>query len=252
MHTEANNFYYFMKIAENIHLTTYRDIPDLDKKFPDFFQKCNQLCAAYVYNYLLSSGYSRKTNIDTLRRKLNITDNFTKFYRYMLKILDDDDLIEIGDDTLTFKSSQEMLTDITTLKNSYPMFKGTLGLLKHCVNHYPVTLSETIPPISVLFPEGNTNFLDKFYARDTDIYSEMPIIQNTAIQAISKINNTTPLQILEIGGGRGLFTRQLFDHIKSTHNLKYHFTDLSKRFVIDMKHYGSEKQIGNLHSLNLT
>ena len=237
-----------MDIAEDIHLTSYRNIPDLDKKFPDFLQKCNQLCAAYVYNYLLSSGCSRQINIDTLRNKLNITNNFTKFYRYMLKILKEDGLIKIEGNTLTFKSNQEIPIDIATLKNSYPMFKGTLELLKHCVNHYPAALSETIPSISVLFPKGSTSFLDELYSQDKNIYSEMPIIQDIAIQAISKINNTTSLQILEIGGGRGLFARQLFDCVKSTHNLQYHFTDLSKRFVIDMKRYGNEKQISSLHS----
>ncbi|MCW5590425.1 MAG: class I SAM-dependent methyltransferase [Legionellales bacterium] len=248
MCSETNNFHHFMDIAEGIRLISYRNIPDLDKKFPDFFQKCNQLCAAYVYNYLLSSGCSRLVNIDTLRNELNITNNFTKFYRYMLKILNDDGLVKIEGNSLRFKSNQEIPIDIATLKNSYPMFKGTLELLEHCVNHYPVALSETVPSISVLFPEGNTSFLDKIYSQDTDKYSEMPIIQDIVIQAISKINNTTSLQILEIGGGRGLFTRQLFAHVKSTHNLKYHFTDLSKRFVIDMKHHGNEKQISNLHS----
>ncbi len=247
MRTETNNFHYFMDIAENIHLTTYRNVPDLDKQFPDFFQKCNQLCAAYVYNYLLSSGCSRQINIDTLKNKLNITNNFTKFYRYMLKILNDDGLIKIESNSLTFKSNQKIPIDIATLKNSYPMFQGTLELLQHCVNHYPVALSETVPSISILFPAGNTNFLDKLYSQDTDTYSEMPIIQDIAIQSTLKINNTIPLRILEIGGGRGLFTRQLFDYIKPTHNLKYHFTDLSKRFVIDMKRYGSKKQISNLY-----
>lgn len=248
MRTETYNFYNFIDLVRDIHLTTYRNVPHLDKKFPDFLQKCNQLCAAYIYNYLLSSGCCQQINIDTLKNKLNITENFTKFYRYMLKILNDDGLIEIKCNTLTFKSNQEIPVDIATLKNNYPMFKGTLELFRHCVNHYPGALSETVPSISVLFPEGNAGFLDKLYSQDTDIYSEMLIIQDIAIQAISKIDNTTPLQILEIGGGRGLFTRQLFDHIKSRHNLKYHFTDLSKRFVIDMKHYGYEKQISNLHS----
>ena len=248
MSSEANNLHDFMNIAEDIHITSYRNIPDLDKKFTDFFQKCNQLCAAYVYNYLLSSSCSRQINIDTLRNKLNISNNFTKFYRYMLKILNEDGLIKIEGNTLTFKSNQEKLIDIATLKNSYPMFKGTLTLLKHCINHYPEALSETIPSISVLFPKGSTSFLDELHSQDTNIYSEMPIIRDIAIQAISKINNTTSLQILEIGGGRGLFTRQLFDYVKSTHNLQYHFTDLSKRFIIDMKRYGNEKKIRNLHS----
>jgi microcystin synthetase protein McyD len=164
----------------------------------------------------------------------------------MLQIMSDDGLVKVEGNTITFKSNQEIPTHIEDLKNSYPMFKGTLELLDHCVKHYPVSLSETIAPISVLYPAGNTHFLDNIYAQDTETYSEMPIIQDITIQAISQIKNFSPLRILEIGGGRGLFTRQLFENIRPTDHITYHFTDLSKRFVIDMQRYTRQKQIPNL------
>lgn len=217
----------------------------LEYQFPDFSLQCNRLCAQYIYGYLtapLNAKQQLTINIKQLKTLLCITKNYEKFYDYMLDALIADGLLVRNFDLLQFNKTQNASWKSSELKMIYPMFRGTLTLLDHCVSHFSLALSEKIPAISVLYPEGSTAFMDKTFSEDTAEYTEMPIIRNIAVKLLSTLINELPsLKILEVGGGRGLITRELLDNITDKNIVEYHFTDISRRFVIDMKRHAKDK-----------
>jgi len=219
----------------------HKDV-DLEEKFPNFSRYCNVICSKYLYDYLTTPLISQNNltiHVDHLKSLLNIVKDYEKFYEYMLNILIRDKLLTVENDILSFSNFAYPSVSPSKLKQMYPVFQGTLSLLDHCITHYAEALSGKIPAISVLYPEGNTAFLDKKFSEDTAIYSELPILKDGAIKVVSHVSRNTPLNILEIGGGRGIFTLELFNDINTsrTNSINYHFTDIGRRFVIDMQRH---------------
>lgn len=227
-------------------------------KYHDFTEQCNRLCAKYIYQYFTSNlhptGHPDFT-IAELKSSLSISSDYDKFFKYMLNVLISDNILVTENSILKFGPSQPEAWDISEIKMIYPMFKGTLTLLDHCASHLSQALSEKIPAISVLYPEGRTTFLDTTLAEDTAEFSHMPFIRNTAVNLISCLaHKQKKLKILEVGGGQGLFTRDLLKVINNDSSIEYHFTDISKRFIIDMQSYALSEGYTNLscHQFDIT
>jgi ubiquinone/menaquinone biosynthesis C-methylase UbiE len=229
-----------------------------ENKYHDFTEQCNRLCAKYIYQYITSNlhptGHPDLT-ITELKSSLSICSDYDKFFNYMLNVLISDNFLVTENNLLKFGPSQPAAWDISEIKMIYPTFKGTLTLLDHCASHLSLALSEKIPAISVLYPEGRTTFLDTTLAEDTLEFSHMPFIRNTAVNLISSLaHKQKRLKILEVGGGQGLFTRELLKAITNDSSIEYHFTDISKRFIIDMQRYALSEGLNNLtcHQFDIT
>jgi len=221
---------------------------DLEEKYPGFAQECNDYCVRCIYDYItkpLNKNISLSISYTALKEALNVVDQYDKFYSYLLTILAEHNLLSIKNDILNFKW---LTFDISTqkkllyLKDKYRIFKGTIGLLEHCLEAYPKIFSGELPGISVLYPNGNTNFLDDKLSEDTAEYSEMPIIKKLTAKLIADYSQTNHLKILEIGGGRGLITRELLSVVNKI-NIEYHFTDISRRFILNMEKYVNDKHL---------
>jgi 2-polyprenyl-3-methyl-5-hydroxy-6-metoxy-1,4-benzoquinol methylase len=219
---------------------------DLEKIFPNFSRDCGNLSVEYIYKYLTSPFENQQPisiDRDDLKSALNIAKDYEKFYAYMLDVLVDESLLTIKDNNLYFKTKPKATVTLSTLKDKFPMFGGTLALLEHCVSYYPKALSELIPPISVLYPNGNVAFLEEILSKNTSDYSEMPTLRGVTVKVISNISQKFPLNILEVGGGRGIITRELISNINIKNISEYCFTDIGRRFIIDMDKYSKNSNL---------
>jgi phospholipid N-methyltransferase len=245
MHQSSNNL--FQLSIDNIQdiLKSVLKYPtiDLELKYPNFSNDCNKLCAQYIYEYLTSPLKSiNKFSVSKVKLKflLNLSSSYNNFFDYMIDILISENLLQIHGETLLFNETFDVSVQLHLLIKKYPMFRGTLNLLAYCVKNFPLALSEKIPAIGVLYPEGNVAFIDEMISEDTAEYSEISILREITVKFISHISQKLPLKILEVGGGRGIITKELLSSINIKNLIEYHFTDIGKRFVIDMKRH-SEK-----------
>jgi 2-polyprenyl-3-methyl-5-hydroxy-6-metoxy-1,4-benzoquinol methylase len=231
-----------LDILENITLPDiHHEMPAIHRRFRD---DCNELCISYIYNFLnipKHSNCSEKNLKNELINRLKISSNFSKFIDYMIKILKDENIIIVENGEITNCIPFKTTLSINILKERYPMFLGTLSLLEHCVANLERGLSESISAISILFPNGNTKFIDETLSKDSEEYSGMSINRKIAVELISRISKQTRVKILEIGGGRGIITKELLKYLRENNLIEYTFTDISKRFVIDMKRYAESK-----------
>jgi len=223
---------------------------DLELQFPNFSLHCNRLCARYIYDYLLFPVQLMRNNsiqIDKLKHLLCITKDFEKFFEYMMNLLIADGLLVENNGFLQFNHRSNSVWKNTDLQMIYPMFRGTLALLDHCVSNFTMALSEKIPAIGVLYPDGSPEFMKQTLSDDTAVYTEMPVIKDIAVNLLlSLFKEFSSLKILEIGGGQGLITREILDSISDITTVEYFFTDISRRFVIDMQRHANDKGLNFL------
>lgn len=225
-------------------LKTFKNEDDLTIKFPNFMEDCNNLCAGYIYHYLFKDCKEPSINVDQLKQQLNILDIFNEFYHYMLSVLAEDEIISqtsnkiLIDTNYNFSNTKEK--EIIT---KHPLFYGTFSLLKHCSSQYSKALSGNISALSILYPEGKSTFLNQTLALNKAEYSEMPFFINLLVRLIAKLSKKSTLKILEIGGGRGMASKKIFKEIDGNSDILYNFTDIGRRFILDMEHYLAEKNI---------
>ena len=131
-------------------ITQERPIRGL-KSYPALEETLNQLCASYICNYFATSNMDtdegRLYTFAELKNKLRLLPAFDKFYKFFLKVLSEDSIISIENDTIQFTGATAQLKQSDLLKREarakYPEFAGLLDLLDHCVSHYSQALSGT-------------------------------------------------------------------------------------------------------------
>jgi acyl transferase domain-containing protein/thioesterase domain-containing protein/acyl carrier protein/2-polyprenyl-3-methyl-5-hydroxy-6-metoxy-1,4-benzoquinol methylase len=210
-----------------------------------FEPKADRLCASYILDYFETNGieiergksYERRE----LKNRLNLLPKFDRFYDYMVRVLAEDQLIKADNGTIEFlrhegadnKSKQLKLL----LDESHPEFTGALQLLDHCVNHYSNGLTGKVEAISILYPDGNPNFIDN-HLKNSLVYSNtaacMTLAREMILRALEDARGGK-LRILEVGGGNGYFTRFIAPMLVGR-NVEYHFTDLGASFAIRAEH----------------
>ena len=181
---------------------------DLDptKFHVDLYPRMRSLCVAHVRRYLESAPD-------------NIQPQFERFHQFMRRLADDAG--QVGDP----EPLQQSLIE------SFPQFRPVYELLDYCVQSYPRVLSGEVNGLDVLFPKGQTDFLEKSLG-------ELPELDGTVYKRVLlrlllplTEKRDTPLRILEIGGGVGLLTRFLLPHLRGK-NVEYCFTDIGTSFLL--------------------
>jgi len=182
-----------------------RDL-DATKFHAELYPRMRRLCVAHVRRYLNSAPN-------------DIQPQFERFHKFMLRLAGDTE--DVGDP----KELQQALTE------SFPQFRQVYELLDYCVQSYPQVLSGQVKGLDVLFPKGQTDFLERSLGElpelDGTVYKRVVL---KLLLALSE-KREQPLRILEIGGGVGLLTRVLLPELRGK-NAQYCFTDIGTSFLL--------------------
>lgn len=221
--------------------TTIRGIPD----HPNLSAQLLELCYSYAYDYLKSPlGTASSITLSALKNTLHIQPKFEKFIDFMVQYLAEHHRVEISAHShphplITFLEAPRSPTDLLTdLHAQFPEFRGLYTLLEHCAAHYSPALSGAIPAISVLYPDGKSDFLNAC-EQDTIPHSYEPIYRNLLRHLLEKLVEIhpqgRPLRILEVGAGQGLLTWELIPSLEGK-AVEYHFSDLGPSFIKQAQH----------------
>lgn len=217
----------------------------INDPYEDCELKLNKLCASYIYSYFKNSGintqkgYTYRT--EELAQKLNILPQFKKFLNLFIHILVEEGILKSTEGSFTFIADEQdiRLPDLlyNGLRNEHPEFAGTLDLLDYCVKHYSKGLTGITPAVGILFPEGNTNFIEKTLEKNSVINSNTLLYLDAVKGLLSGAvaQSGKKVRILEVGGGSGQLTEYAISGISyarmSNENIEYCFTDISTNFV---------------------
>lgn len=172
----------------------------------ELYPQMRRLCVAHVRRYLESA-------------RNDVQPQFERFHQFMLRLVDG---VEDAGDPKELQQS---------LIKSFPQFRQVYELLDYCVQSYPQVLSGEVKGLDVLFPKGQTDFLEKSLGHlpelDGTVYKR--VLRRLLLALTEK--RERPLRILELGGGVGLLTRFLLPELRGK-NVEYCFTDIGTSFLL--------------------
>ncbi|AIQ58855.1 alpha/beta fold hydrolase [Paenibacillus borealis] len=204
-------------------------------------ERLNELCMSYAYRYIRQCGIDTTPGAIHNRtdwvKQLKILPGYTKLLDCMIDMLAEDGVVKLLNSRVKFIKAEAEIPEPGQLYEAclqdFPEFKGMLQFLDYCTGNYKDALSGVIPPVSVLFPKGSSDALERSN-RDTvehgreRVYAR--VVHDILSLLISRGEGGGPLNILEIGGGTGLLTRQLLD-LADLPNVNYYFTDIGEYFI---------------------
>jgi len=209
--------------------------------YDGFVEKVDQLCALYICRFFGESGLDMAAGRSYSRADLihhfTIQDKFVKLFNYILKVLDQDGILTLCGDPITFLKNPIDADDPQPLHNEliaqFPDFEPIFDVFEHCMKDYTQALSGEIEAVGVLFPGGGESIWDKATKAIPEhtrhrVYTQMA--RDLVLDKIAKNPNKT-LRILELGAGAGVFTDVVVPALTGK-NVEYTFTDIGKSFVL--------------------
>jgi|GEM_PF-1482908 len=216
-------------------------------------EAATSLVARYVHAALPLVPGRRFTRAE-LKSALRITDRLERYVDYFLAMFVEDGIVATtaegagvskADDEGAMYAVRRHAGDLRPfeavrdeLVAASSLFAGNLEILAHCVRAFPQALSEEVPPISVLYPDGRNDMLLKAYAGSIQALQEdvvRVVFEHLVRQLIAAAGNR-PLRILEGGGGFGLTMRRIAPMLRGM-QVEYYFTDVGKTFLHDAREF---------------
>jgi acyl transferase domain-containing protein/thioesterase domain-containing protein/acyl carrier protein len=171
-----------------------------------------------------------------LAKRIDPQQRLPRFAEYMLKALRDEGwLRESGEGAVEI--SRQAVDDIegaAQLGRSLGGLPGLTKILDHTAGSYPGVFSGIESPLSVIFPDGRTDFIDGCLAANRIALDDSAAALGAmcaAIRAICSAWRGQPLRILEIGAGSGGLTWPLLEDWPDRAQVEYHVTDVSPLIV---------------------
>ena len=206
----------------------------------------NELCLSHICEYFLAVDPDLREGevrgLEELAQQLNMTPSFRKFFDYMVSVLREDGVWDVDAGRLVVRRDLRTVSRSDGLRDQlserFPGFRGTFDMLAHCSRHFRDALSGETPAITVLFPDGRREFLDRKLRSETIEHTNLSVYQALARDfVVQKVENwpvsqNRPLRILEVGGGGGLFTWLLAPDLRGR-DVEYTFTDVGTSIVAD-------------------
>ncbi|MCP4990324.1 MAG: SDR family NAD(P)-dependent oxidoreductase [Colwellia sp.] len=218
----------------------------------EFAHSMDELCMSYIYRYFLENGINTENSYKKadLIKQLKIIPKFEKFLDFFLKVLSDDNAINIDGDEIEFIKDRNQIGDADIkykeLRNRFPDIKAGIAFIDHCVKHYKKALSGEIEAIEVIYPEGCSDLLNQVDEATTDPQTTMVYMKLLTEEIIKIVDRekSKKIRILEVGGGNGYMTELLSEAIKDRNNVEYYFTDIGRSFVLNAEKKAKHKGHG--------
>ncbi len=221
--------------------------------FPGLETDLDQLCRAHIYEYFESRGlttgpgsvYTREEFIQAL----GIQAPFTKFLDLFLHHLALAACIEGHEGKIRFLMDRGEVGSSASfaeaLGRRFPEQSELLEMLRYCVEHYGPALSGEVDAITVLYPEGRSDFMEAAsgsMARlgNQAIYLDMLC---ETIAALIEHRKGRALRILEVGAGNGRLTWRLAPSLQGG-PVSYTFSDIGRSFVLRAERHASRMGYG--------
>lgn len=210
-----------------------------------FTKTCNGLILDAFWRMGVFAQAGEQMTVDELYAKLQIDAEYKKMYVALLDILKRAEFIQIEGDKITVLDTVEdpelqkfvstIYSALTSNKEQYPQLAGYCNLLERCAKSYSEVLTGKKSYVSVMFPRGSFELVEKIYAGNviTDYYNQMiaKIVANCVAKMIEKDANRK-INILEAGAGTGGTSVFVVEALKPyASHIHYYYTDVSIEFT---------------------
>lgn len=230
----------------------------LRKNHQGLYQIMDELCiscAAEYFKRLEMNILQTTHDIQNVMDNADILPDFSPFFMYLLKILEQAGYLVMADGKVTVIKPLEMIPKpeevILRLTDDQKAFLPYMELLIHCSANYVEAFSGAIPANDVLYPGGSYEMVNEVDRRipaatKRDIYQK---ILSDILKVIVMTGKKT-VRILEIGAGSGAFTEKMLAQIDGL-DIQYFFTDIGQSFVANAKQRAVQDNINYMEFMKL-
>ncbi len=216
----------------------------------DVKKSIEQFAAEHIINLFCTLGLPIDAGVDnfssTTLRNYNILPKYTRLLNYMQNLLKKNrsSIIECNDRNL------ERLLNSCCYR--FPDSAGTFRLLEYCFKHYPDVLTGKKSPLSVLFPDGTSEFLSSFRGKGKTLgdISEQLGLETIKQWILHKSRIGKKIKILEVGAGSGTVGEAVFPELQEICP-EYYYTDISQSILYEAEKKFSSYSFVRYKVLNL-
>ncbi|MBG6082450.1 SDR family oxidoreductase [Rubrivivax gelatinosus] len=205
------------------------------------------LCAERCWQAVEGSLPSQLPHVasrQALGQMLQVQPGQLPFLDFVLSSFEAEGWLRRDGDALQWSPAQRAAAgsplDCAGLAARHPSFGGLVELIEHCANHLVPVLQGREDPLQVLYADGSKSFLESKSQRILD-YGNLSQLRAALMSFIDQLADGRlgrPLRVLEVGGGNGVLTRPLVEHLKGRH-VEYVFTDIGRTFLLDAQRHAA-------------
>ncbi|MDN4076638.1 amino acid adenylation domain-containing protein [Paenibacillus polymyxa] len=166
---------------------------------------------------------------------IGITSTYQRLFRFMLRFVEKQGYVRLDGENIMLTVDQSV-PDLSVLCTQYieqyPAFAGTFKVLKYCLDAYPAVLTGKRSPLSVLFPDGTSQFLAGFANQGRTLGDLCETMALDALKQHILAQAGKRLRILEVGAGSGTVGKVLFPAIAGL-QVEYCYTDLGRGIILE-------------------
>lgn len=176
----------------------------------------------------------------------NILPKYTRLLNYMQSLLKKN----INSTVECNNKNLERLLDSFCCR--FPDSTGAFRLLEYCFRHYPDVLTGKKSSLSVLFPNGTSEFLSSFRSKRKTLgdISEQLGLETIKQWILYKLRIGKEMKILEVGAGSGTVGEAVFPEFQDL-CLEYYYTDISQAILNEAEKKFSRYSFVRYKVLNL-
>ena len=221
------------------------DIYDRNElKFYDkpFNFRLEKAVCQYIVNAYLKLGWKPEVGeiftLEEFVKNLGIIEQHHRLARAELNSLAGQGIFSIEGDfswkVLEIPKHAEVDSEFRSLGEDFPRFSSESELQLVTGPYLAEILTDEEDPLSLLFPKGSSEKLERFYSGGADFPAYNELIGIAVAKAVEELPYRRALRVLEVGAGTGSLTRAVLPQLPADRT-EYTFTDNGPAFLADAK-----------------
>jgi acyl transferase domain-containing protein/acyl carrier protein len=170
---------------------------------------------------------------ETIARDLGVVPQHHRLLGRMLDILVEEDVvgpIDAGWHVRRAWRADDHQPRAAALSAVFPSCAAPIAVTARCGESLAAVLRGTCDPLSLLFPGGSLEFLERLYEDAPFARFNNGVVREAIEAAVASFPAGRPLRVLEIGAGTGATTAQVLPVLPADRT-EYVFTDVSPAFT---------------------
>ena len=219
-------------------LQTLYDARGLANHYGKFLPAMEELSRQFIVNAYLDLGWAPKLGetitVEQQMRDLMIADQHRKLVYGQLTALSEGGFLKpVGDDSwevIDLPVREEALKWVDRLAQQMPEFASEAELQKLAGPNLAGVLCGELDPLEVLFPQGSSRVMERFYREGADFPVINEQIRLALASAVKDLPARRAIRVLEVGAGTGSLTGHILS-VFPPERTEYYFTDNGPSFL---------------------
>lgn len=224
--------------AANVGLPELYAARGLNRHYETFLPAMEEISRQFIANAYIELGWQPsvgdRITVDSLMRDLMIADHHRKLVYGQLTALQEGGLLKQVDEeeweVLEVPVKEDALKWVDRIAKEMPEFASEAELQRLTGPNLAGVLCGETDPLEVLFPQGSSRVMERFYREGADFPVINEQIRLALARAVADLPERRAIRVLEVGAGTGSLTSLILS-VFPPDRTEYVFTDNGPSFL---------------------